>query len=53
MSFLERVVEMGKRSSLAMLDVIGYEFRAVVSPSTNSRGCFEEKPDSELADAFK
>ena len=44
---------MGKWSSLVMLDVIGYEFRVIESPSTSSSSCFEEKSDSELVDAFK
>ncbi|PUU84180.1 hypothetical protein B9Z19DRAFT_1060435 [Tuber borchii] len=47
------VVEIGKWSSLATLDTIGYESRVIKSPSTSSSGYSEEKPGSELADAFK
>jgi len=40
---------MGKWSSLAMLDVIGYEFRVIESPSTSNYSY----SGSELTDAFK
>lgn len=43
------VVEMGEWSSLVTLDVTGYEFRVIESPSASS----SSYSDSELADAFE
>ena len=49
---------MGKWFSLVTLDMIGFsvfgsEFRAIESPSTSSGSNTEEKPSSELADAYE